>query len=222
MDKFAIKQNKTMLTNIIVYNPGYAGNFLIRLFSIGTDIVPQMPVNLIQESIPYYSIDQRLSLYSFSKVRTHHLNWQKFHREWMDFRQYENINNLLVDCNYTHIMFAIHAPELELYSTVIKTIQDVRYFYVDLDLEKYGNWIKAAQKDLNFKYRIDETFKYDLLIKNADPNYKIDLTSMLNSEDEFLKEYHRVCSVMKIIPIDETALLLYRDWYATRVAYYLD
>ena len=211
-----------MLTNIIVYNPGYAGNFLIRLFSLETDIVPQMPADVIQESIPYYSIDQRLRLYSFSKVREHHLNWQKFHREWTDFQQYENINNLLVDCNYTHIMFAMHAPELELYSPVIKTIQNVRYFYVDLDLEKYSNWIKSAQKDLNFKYRIDETVKYDLLLKNADPDYKIDLTAMLDSEDDFLKEYRRVCLIMKIIPVDEAALLLYRDWYATRVAYYLD
>jgi hypothetical protein len=211
-----------MLTNIIVYNPGYAGNFLIRLFSLGTDIVPQMPINMIQVSIPYYSIDQRLSLYSFSKVREQHLNWQKFHREWMDFQKYENINDLLVDCNYTHIVFAMHAPELELYSSRIQTIQDVKYFYVDLDLEKYGNWIKSAQRDLNFKYRIDEIFKYNLLLENAHPDYKIDLTAMLNSEDDFLKEYHRVCSIMQIIPIDEAALLLYRDWYATRVACYLD
>lgn len=212
-----------MLTNIIVYNPGYAGNFLIRLFSLGTDIVPQMPITVIQDgSIPYYSVDQRLSLYSFSKIRDRHLNWQKFHREWIDFQHYEIINNLLVDCNYTHIVFAIHVPELELHSSVIHTINNVTYFYVDLDLEKYGNWIRAAQKDLNFKYRIDETFKYDLLIENADPDYKIDLTAILDSEDKFLKEYNRVCLIMKIQPVDEAALLLYRDWYATRVAYYLD
>ena len=210
-----------MLTNIIVYNPGYAGNFLIRLFSLGTDIVPQMPTNVIQDNIPYYSIDQRLSLYSFSKVREHHLNWQKLHREWIDFQHYENIKNLLVDCNYTHIMFAMHAPELELYFPIIKTIQDVRYFYVDLDLEKYGSWINSSQQDLNFKYRVDEILKYKLLLDKSTPDQRINLTAMLNSKDEFLQEYRRVCAIMNITPIEEPAMSLYDGWYNTRVAYYI-
>lgn len=220
---------------IIVYNPGYAGNFLIRLFSLGTEVVPLISSEVLtnltndlskiisgENRLQTYSTNERLNLYLFKSVRSTYLNWQKFHREWTDFGHYDRIKLISGYESYSHIVFAMHVPELKWHSSIINTIQDATYFYVDLDLKKYGNWITSAQKDLNFKYRTDETFKYDLLLKNADPDYKIDLTAMLNSEDEFLKEYHRVCSIMNIQPVDEAALLLYRDWYATRVAYYLD
>jgi hypothetical protein len=221
--------------SIIVYNPGYAGNFLIRLFSLGIEVMPQITVDTLtnltsnlrtilegKNKLQKYSTKERLELYSFANVKSNYLNWQKFHRDWTDFGHYDRIKLISGYESYTHIMFAMHVPELELNSSSINAIQDVTYFYVDLDLEKYNNWIKSAQQDLNFKYRIDETFKYNLLLKNVDPAYKIDLTAILNSEDDFLKEYHRICSIMQIEPVDESALILYKDWYTTRVAYYMD
>ena len=207
---------------IIVYNPGYAGNFLLRLFSLGEEVVPQLPVNLLVENDSrVYSSDDRLDLYSFSTIRSQYMNWQKFHRDWTDFSHYEKLNCTLHP-DYKHIVFAMHVPELEMHKPALQSIQNIKYFYVSLDLEKYSSWIDSAQQDLNFKYRIDEKSKYQFLVDRAAPDQLINLTAMLDSPDKFLQEYCRICTVMKITPVKDQALVLYRDWYDTRVAYYLN
>ena len=207
---------------IIVYNPGYGGNFLLRLFSLGEDIVPQLPVNLVVENdLQVYSPSDRLKLYSFSTIRSKYMNWQKFHRDWVGFDHYEKLNCTLHSA-YKHVVFAMHFPELEIHTPMLQTIQNIKYFYVDLDLKKYGNWLDSAQHDLNFKYRIDEKIKYQQSINNARPDQLINLTMMLESSDKFLQEYRRICDVMKINPVEDQALILYQEWYDTRVAYYID
>ena len=205
---------------IIVYNPGYAGNFLLRLFSLGEEVVPQLPVNLLVENdSQVYSPNDRLDLYSFSTIRSQYMNWQKFHRDWIDFSHYEKLNCMLRP-DYKHIVFAMHVPELEIHEPVLQSIQNVKYFYVDLDLEKYNRWISVAQQDLHFKYRLDEKSKYQYLVECASSDQLINLTAMLESSDKFLQEYRRICTVMNITPVEEQALKLYREWYDTRVAYY--
>jgi hypothetical protein len=205
---------------IIVYNPGYAGNFLLRLFSLGEEVVPQLPVNLlVKNDSRVYSSNDRLDLYSFSTIRSQYMNWQKFHRDWIDFSHYEKLNCILHP-NHKHIVFAMHVPELEIHKPVLQSIQNIKYFYVDLDLEKYSSWIESAQQDLNFKYRIDEKSKYQNLVDCAVPDQLINLTAMLESSDKFLQEYCRICAVMKITPVESQALVLYQEWYDARVAYY--
>lgn len=207
---------------IIVYNPGYAGNFLIRLFSLGEEVVPQLPLNLLVENNSrVYSTNDRLDLYSFSDIRSQYLNWQKFHRNWTDFSHYEKLKCTLHP-GYKHIIFAMHVPELEMHKPVLQSIRNIKYFYVDLDLEKYSDWINSSQQDLNFKYRIDEKLKYKCLVDRAAPDQLINLTSMLDSPEGFLQEYCRICAIMGVAPLKEQALILYKEWYTTRVAYYLD
>lgn len=207
---------------IIVYNPGYAGNFLLRLFSLGEDVAPQLPVELLVENnLQVYNANNRLDLYSFSTIRSQYINWQKFHRNWIDFSHYEKINDIL-HSDYKHIVFAMHVPELEIHKPKLQFIKNVKYFYVDLDLEKYSNWINAAQQDLNFKYRVDEKSKYQQLLDNCTPDQFINLTNMLDSLEGFLQEYYRICAIMGTAPLEEQALILYKEWYTTRVAYYLD
>jgi hypothetical protein len=206
---------------IIVYNPGYAGNFLLRLFSLGEEVVPQLPVNLLVENNSrVYSSDDRLDLYSFSTIRSQYVNWQKFHRDWIDFSHYEKLNCIL-HRDHKHVVFAMHVPELEMHNPVLQSIQNIKYFYVDLDLEKYSSWLNSAQQDLNFKYRIDEYLKYNLLLDNSTSDQRISLTAMLNSKDEFLQEYRRVCALMGITTSEESASVLYDGWYDTRVTYYI-
>lgn len=207
---------------IIVYNPGYAGNFLLRLFSLGEEVVPQLPVNLLVENNSrVYSSDDRLDLYSFSTIRSQYVNWQKFHRDWIDFSHYEKLICTLHP-DYKHIVFAMHVPEVEIHKPMLQSIQNIKYFYVDLDLEKYSSWLNSAQQDLNFKYRIDEKSKYQTLVDRAVPDQLINLTAMLESSDKFLQEYCRICAVMKITPVKDQALALYQEWYITRVAYYIN
>lgn len=204
---------------IIVYNPGYAGNFLQRLFSLGNEVVPQIPLN-------YLGIDSldinRLELYSFKDVRSSFLNWQKFHRAWPTFYDYEKLKLKFFDNqDYTHVVFAMHFPEYEIFINDLNQISDIEYYYVDLDLSKYQKWINLSQKDLNYRYRLDEAERYDSLRSNSKFK-RIDLTSMLDSKPLFEMEYIHLCELMNLTVRLEDAVKLYDDWFDVRVRYYLN
>ena len=44
----------------------------------------------------------------------------------------------------------------------------------------------------------------------------ISLTSMLDSEESFIEEYHRVCDLMSLAKVTSSAVELYRDWTSIR------
>lgn len=208
---------------VIVYNPGYAGNFLQRVFSLGKEVVPQIPLHLLEDNynLRYYD-NRRLELYSFKQVRNNYLNWQKFHRAWPTFYDYDKIKSKIESTDgYTHIVFSMHYPEYENLINDLNQTQEVKYFYVDLDLTKYQSWINKAQQDLNYKYRVGELESYEILKQDSKFN-KIDLTRMLESEDSFEQEYISICNLLGIDSNIESAILLYRDWFETRVKYYLN
>jgi hypothetical protein len=206
----------------VVYNPGYAGNFLIRLFSLDTAVVPQSTLESINtEKFFDLSIEERSNFYSFASVRNQYLNWQKFHRTWMDFHHYEQFKSKL---NRTHtyntIIFSMHSPEYLRFQRQIESIKHHQIVFVDLDENRYSSWIKKSQKDLNFKYRLDETKIYKSLLDQHDQP-KINLTAMLESTESFICEYLRMAEILNVNVHINDAVKLYKEWYETRVSYYL-
>ena len=207
----------------IVYNPGYAGNFLIRLFSLDTAVVPQTTLELINtEKFFDLSIEERSDFYSFASVRNQYLNWQKFHRTWMDFHHYEQFESRLNNSHtYNTIIFGIHSPEYLRFQKQIESIKHHRIIFVDLDEDRYEGWITKSQKNLNFKYRLDEKKIYRSLLDQCHPQSKINLTAMLESTESFIHEYLRIAEILNVKVHSNDAVKLYKEWYETRVSYYL-
>jgi len=216
-----------MLDNIkhifVVYNPGYAGNFLIRLLSLDTQVVPQITKELINtEKFFDLSNTERADLYSFSSVRTQFLNWQKFHRSWLDFHHYELFENRLKNYQqYTNIIFGMHSPEYLRFQDQISCIENYQVVFVDLDQTLYGDWIEKSQKDLNFKYRLDEKQIYEQMVSDTGNAVNIDLTEILESTEGFIREYIRVSNILGLETHIDSAKKLYTEWYETRVSFYL-
>ena len=201
-----------------MYLPGHAGNFLTRLFSLGTETLPHLPVKLLEHYIRTGKPDNhlnRLELYSFQDAFKYY-DWQEFHRDWADFHysnKYELVN-VFYNSKYA-ITYAIHPFEFKMFEHGINLLDQTEFYYVDLDLTKYGAWVDSQQQKLKFCLRdneLDDFYK----LKQQYPIQAISLTKMLESTDEFLKEYTRVCNLMKLQPHIDQALALYLDWSRAR------
>lgn len=206
-----------MKTIIITYLPGHAGNFLARLFSFGHETMPQLPRTLLNK---YISIDSknenldRLTMYSFKETDSYR-TWQEFHRAWSDFYQQSTYNLLAAIWKKSNIVYAIHPIEFSKFEIFMTGDPNIKFFYVHLD-PKDQTWVDSSRKKLLFVDRDCEYDKFDSLKSkyNMEP---INLSAMLESEEEFLKEYTRCCSLMGLNVYPELAIEMYRDWARVRL-----
>jgi hypothetical protein len=203
----------------ILYLPGHAGHFLSRLFSLGPETVPQLPIDVLKDSVVNTGqppiIHNRAKYYSFAQGSKCYDNWQDFHHAWADFYQHQlyfHFNQMQNDL-FSHMIFSIHPHEFDLMKQDIEQF-DSAFYYVDLD-GKYQSWVEASQKKLGFLYRPREFNQFDKL-KSQYAMQSINLTAMLDSSDGFMTEYLRLCEQMEILPCTDQALALYQDWRSVR------
>lgn len=198
--------------------PGHAGNFLTRLFSLSPETMPHLSRHKLNESIVNKKLENfnRLDAYSFNQANDY-VDWQKFHRGFTDFydsNQIQLLNQLCLNA-YTNVVYSIHPEEFIKFSNDIKQ-KDVDLYHVELDLNKFNNWVEQSQKKLKFITRSSESNNF-LKIISTHPSKAISLTKMLESEESFLDEYIRVCALMKITPLKNQAIDLYQNWRSIRV-----
>jgi hypothetical protein len=211
---------KNIKNIIIVYNPGYAGNFLSRLFSLNLSVCPQVKLGWIENNIDIFN-KNRSDLYSFNEAKNKYENWQLFHRDWADLYQYKLIEKYFEGKQYSSIIFSCHEPEFQIHKELIDSIENKVILGVKLEDQTNLSWVKLAQRDLNFKYRFEEENFYSLFLNSLDNEYLIDLDLMLNSENDFLHEYQRISKLLGLPVDNDTALKFYKEWYTIRVKCYL-
>lgn len=209
----------------IIYNPGYAGNFLQKLFSLSTETVPSLYQTDLNTPIVNLSTEERIEKYKFSNVLTNVNSWQAYHRKWADMYQYLDIMKAILPQQFKYIIFSMHEVEYQLfnsmrvrnheYAPIMLPINSI-VLGVSLDLTKYGTWIKNTQQALKFIYRLEEKQFYNKFINSLQKDKIINLTKMLDSYTGFCDEYVRVCKVIGLEPDIESATLLWDDWYETR------
>ena len=199
--------------------PGHAGNFVARLFSLGAETMPLIRQSMMDEYIDHGmeiadSFD-KLANYQFSTVPSEFGNWQEFHRAFADHKQYLFYRLLNVFCNrkYSRIVFPLHPHE---FFNDFSGDSHTEFYYVDLDLSQWGDWVQASQHKLQFQIRPLEQKRFEEFKQeyNMKPIY---LSQLLGDELSFVQEYQRVCADMQIPVLVEQALTLRQDWYSTRV-----
>lgn len=203
----------------IVYNPGYAGNFLQRLISLDTSTVPALYKDELSEH-EYEKIDNadRLEKYKFSKIKKQQGDWQQFHhRAWVDFFDYKETIKISGIERYKNICFAMHEPEYTKCKNLIDQIENKIIFGVFLDEVLHSRWLTESQKSLRFLYRLEEKQFYQKMMSLLPKENIIDLNRILESEVGFLNEYQRICQIINIEYHPDEPLELYRDWSACRV-----
>ena len=199
--------------------PGHAGNFVSRLFSLGPETMPLIRQSMMNEYIDHGTeisdTFDRLANYQFSTVATEFDTWQKFHRAYADHKEYLHYRLLNVFCNrkYSRIVFPLHPHE---FNQDFSGDEDSEFYYVDLDLEVWKDWVDSEQQKLRFQVRPQEEEQFEYF-KHQYSMKAISLTRLLESDQTFVQEYQRVCAEMQIPPLLEQALILRKDWYSTRV-----
>jgi hypothetical protein len=203
----------------VLYTPGYAGNFLIRLLALDTTVVPIMPkkmmIDWVETAIrPEFDLE---SLYSFDVVGQYHNNdWLGFHLAWSDIYDkiwYESLTDL--EPQYTNIVYQIHPYEFRLHEAAIASLSNSQFFYVDLDLSRYGDWVSSAASKIGFKQRGDELADGKLL-RSEYCMQTIDLGKILDTDESFIAEYSRICKVAGLVPHVNKALSLRDNWLEKR------
>lgn len=205
-------------TTFILYAPGLAGNFLARLFSLSDDTVPVMPKQMLHNWVTTAVEPQfdKTSLYSFDVVveKFNH-DWLSFHAAWVDIYDKlwcESLTDLVH--KYDRIVYQIHPFEFSEFEEAIAALPNKQLFYVDLDMDKYGHWVNSAKQRIGFDYRGDEHSAGASLCRKYGME-TINLTELL-TDDEFLVEYNRVCSIMGIAADNTAAQRLRDNWLTFR------
>lgn len=208
-----------MKTVIICYMPGHAGHFISRLFSLGKDTMP-----LIKRDCLYSHLDDgsplqddfdRLNYYCFNRVKHEFDSWLQFHESEADFLQLPEYRllNLLCGFRYSRLVIPVHPFELVTYSVPITACE---FYYVDLDLEQWGDWVQSQEKKLKFVTRRNEAIQFTKCKKQYNM-HPINLTKMLENETSFIEEYLAICNQMMITPLLDQAQWLRQDWYQERI-----
>ena len=208
-----------MKTVIICYMPGHAGHFISRLFSLGPETMPLIAQDQLDDHLnlgtPLQDIEDRLTYYSFSRVKNEFDSWLQFHHAEADFLQLPQYRllNMFCEFRYSRLVVPVHPFELVSYSV---PVDDCEFYYVDLDLDQWGDWVRSQEQKLKFVTRRREHYQLEQCKKQYHMK-PISLTNMLKDEPSFIQEYQMICGQMMISPLQDQALRLREDWYLARV-----
>lgn len=198
--------------------PGHAGNFLTRLFSLSETTFPHLAKHEFNRSITAKKVEEfdRLDRYSFEQKKFY-VDWMFFHKAYIghsDIDQIEIFSNTWAN-KYSSVIYSIHPAEFIRVATKILK-KNIDLYHVELDLDKFGEWVEQRRKQLKFITRPNEADNF-LKISSTYNTKAISLTKMLESEHAFLDEYNRVCKLMEITPMETQAIALYRNWKSFRL-----
>jgi hypothetical protein len=163
------------------------------------------------------TIDLR-SQYYFNTVRDDHTgDWLAFHDAWAGIYEHTLYASLIdLGEQYDKIVYQIHPFEFAKFENEITALPQKTMLYVDLDLEKYGEWLRRESDRIGCRPRGDE-YTQGIQLKEKYDMYTIDLTAILNSKDSFVGEYLKLCGKLGIRPVTQEAIALYENWKQHRV-----
>jgi hypothetical protein len=196
--------------------PGYAGNFLARLFSLGKEVFPLLPKSILDQKSRIIEHDEnldRLVLYDFNSAKSY-TTWVDYHHAWSDYDENEKHLWLAAFWRKKFLMYCIHPHEFYKFAEQIESEFDSLMLYVHLD-DRHKTWVDDNKEKLKFVHRDQEQEQYEIL-QQRHSMQSINLSAMLDSPDQFLEEYNRCCELIGIEPHPEQALKLYENWILIR------
>ena len=214
------------VTNIfILYNPGYAGNLILRLIALSKEVMPTMKKQTLLDwssSAVRPCADSELhNLYTYDTAVNDHKNWLAFHDAWAGIYEHTLYDSLIdLGESYNNIAYQIHPYEFLKFEDVIEPAPKT-IVYVDLDLSVYSKWIEQASNSIGLTNNRggiggNEVANSEIIRKKY-PHITVSLTNILDSTISFNKEYLRLCTMLNITPRIADAETLYLNWRKHRV-----
>tara|TARA_R110000822_G_scaffold60143_1_gene149943 strand:+ start:37 stop:864 length:828 start_codon:yes stop_codon:yes gene_type:complete len=200
------------MNHIILYQPGFGGNFLSNLFSLDLSTVPYCnphhtyPITINDRLELYKSVqleDDRLKVKPFiSREFDYHASWHS------KIRLVKKFKNQVHRVESTHI---IAEPLL------ITT--NNKYFIAELSYNNFSNFwlVYSKQQWGGFPALTVDMIEHEIKIKTTLPHSLINIDAFLNV-DTWEYEYKRVNELMGLPDYLDLAYILYKAWYDNRVA----
>ena len=206
-------------SKLIIYNRGAGGNFIARLLTLDETTVPLGSKNNL-------TTIERFELYHYKNIQLDYDSYGIFNKEhlshWVDIELKEmffpltrGVETLLaMDLK---IIEPMHPDELE---------EKLNYFGADdttnlivLDSAGHKDWVlkqkihKGAYADI---VSVETEYETECkMINDLSTPYRIKLSNILGTDDEFLKEYHSVCNMCQVRAYDDLAIELRNSWKET-------
>lgn len=196
--------------NVIVYIPGYAGNFLQLLLSLDPSTYPWLPEETADPN-------NRKNLYSFKKLQdkeniwlSHHLQYDWPLNKFTNSEQKE-FNNLVMSIHPNNFYMNIDqlqslTDDIKINYLCIEVSDLVKSIHIDQFKERNGGFPHVREGDIE---------NYDKFKKEFNP-FVINLDMMFATETEFVNEYSKVCKHLSLARQDNAAIEFYQNWREAR------
>lgn len=196
--------------NVIIYPPGFAGNFLTLILSLDKRTFPWVPVGSTLETE-----DQRKHFYSFSSLQDRNNAWQGHHVQF-----FPRFGEFMKSVEYDTMIWRMHPSHYyEFFDDILyhtsNTDTKINFLSVHASPEvEYEHVVKFNQRN-KLKFLGQENTKLELFLKDH-KTFKILLDRLFTTEEDFVKEYERINAFLGLENHHEDALWLYRDWRKAR------
>ena len=208
----------------IIYWPGYGGHFLSFCLSLSPETVPYLNEDFKNynksqlDIIKNYTAQQRKEIINYQSVT----DYLRFHKKINFYEPDIYYENTLINHGYKWTILSNHPNHFEQRRSWVKKI-----FYVELDVEKYRDWLAWSKEKFKFPFEIydelsDEDQKLEKDFLNNPLTTIVSMTAILDSTDGFVNEYLKMCGILLLTPETDTAIEYYKEWYALRVAGFID
>lgn len=213
-------KNPVKELHYIFYLPGTGGNFMLRLFSLSED-TQFLWIRGSCGCVPANnSLEEKLKWYSFKESDAS--NWSSdahllpYGVYFQDPTVFYNPGTKLIAASH----FLNHVPYQNTFNFIGRSDITEKYYYIDVNEDTYrfmNRYLKIDLQEHNTfggeSWQVkDKTLSYGIPVE---PIY---LQKMLDSDQGFLEEYHRVCALMTLEPVgDNTALEFFHHWRKIRV-----
>jgi len=211
--------------NLVIYLPGYAGNFIRFILSLDDGTYP------IHHKDTYYDVKiDRKKLYSYRNLFYKYKNWNDFEQSFISpiqkpldlFLGQDTYNTTTISLHpgYKSERLGYYGYFKEYYDHVLSNLK-INYLQVSLS-EMYRPIIVDFLKNVtrNIWREIPYNSTEDLLSNQDFTNkynpYTVNLDNFILGPETFVSEYVSLCDHLDMNVHLDSALELYNGWYSAR------
>ena len=204
-----------MKQNVIIYQPGFGGQFLTHLFSLAPTTVPYCSEDQFENGSPI-TVNDRLTTYVSAQLTDERLKINGF-EYYANYHRKLQLSRKQV-ANQNSIVTSFHPREVILFDQQRSSKSNIQYFIANLSYDPFANFWLVHSKQLwgGWPGVPLEQFQSEDKVRLSFECVPISIDAFLN-KDTWLDEYKKINLAMELPNQIDAAILLYDSWYQTRV-----
>ena len=201
--------------NLIIYKPGYGGNFITFLLSLDSSTKPYVPKNTTLEND-----SDRMIFYSYKNIVQRYGKWMNHHNAFFFENKEVMLESFINDPKYDMYTLSMHPTHFYNYNfkETIDRNQGLKVNYIVINLSSNLEYLIDNFKKQNNSFPTlgwNEDELNNSYIQSYNP-YSIQFDNFMFGQSKFLEEYRKMNEFLNLTVHTTNALKLYDDWYMER------